>query len=404
MIKIIGLALVASYLWLFTPAATADPEQEAEWIYYVKKGDTLWDFCTGYLGRSDVIRCWKDVQRHNHIAAPKRIHPGIHLRVPISWITNIPVAAVVQFARGDVRQRQYGASQDIPVATGDQLRLGSRIIVADGGAVLRFKDGSELLLRHNSELFLQALTTHGNQSARSTLKLNRGSLDVEVPGDSGKKRFRILTPGAVAAVRGTEFRVTAKPDGVATQVEVLQGGVDVAAGGAGQLVPGGFGVSAVKGQPVQAPVKLLSAPGFDGLANRFDSDNVALAWQSVADARGYQLELYQGSSGEQVLYQHEAVDAQYRFANLPLGDYRLMVRAIADNGLRGLDSEPFQFQVLEKLAVPVLDGESASYKKKKLVVDWQAVDGAQDYFVEVSQQSDFQQILWSQQVSGTHLE
>ena len=404
--KITALACIVGYLCLFIPVVLADPksEPEAEWIYYVKKGDTLWEFCTQYLGRSDVERCWKDVQRHNNISVPKRMHPGIHLRVPISWITNIPVAAVVQFARGDVRQKPYGFSKEIAVASGDQLHLGSRIIVADGGAVLRFNDGSELLLRHHSELFLQALTTHGNKAARSTLKLNRGSLDVDVPHRQNGNRFRVLTPGAVAAVRGTEFRVAAKPDGLATQVEVLRGGVDVDAGSAGQLVPGGFGVSASKGQPVQAPVKLLPAPSFAGSANRYDSDNVAPQWQAVAAARGYQLELYNGTSGQQVLQQQEALDATYHFGNLPVGSYRLVVRAIADNGLRGLDSEPFQFQVLDKLAVPVVDVATAKYKKRRLGIQWQAVDRAQSYLLEVSRQADFQQVLWSQKVTETAIE
>ncbi|MDM3870183.1 FecR domain-containing protein [Porticoccus sp. W117] len=431
MTKIIRLALVASYLWLFTPSLFAGIEQadieqgdleqanskqtdseqasseqtssaqEAEWIYYVKKGDTLWDFCNDYLGRNDVINCWKSVQQHNGIGIPKRLHPGVRLRIPISWIQNIPVAAVVEFARGEVRQKKYGASGTLPVVTGDQLHLGTRITVLDGGAVLRFNDGSELLLRHHSELFLQALTTHGNKSARSTLKLNRGSVDVDVPRRQGENRFRVLTPGAVAAVRGTEFRVSAKPDGLTTQVEVLEGGVDVAAGKGGQLVSEGFGVNAVKGQPVQTPVKLLPAPTFNGAKNRFDSGSVTLSWQAVVGASGYQLELYKGADGEAILYQQETAAAEYQFANLPVHAYRLVVRAIASDGLRGRDSAPFHFQTLQKLAAPVFDEASVSYKKRTLAINWSAVENTQYYLLEVSRNADFGEIDWSQQLAET---
>ncbi|MGS2723817.1 FecR domain-containing protein [Porticoccus sp. GXU_MW_L64] len=401
MSKISKTVLIATSLWLSSLPLSAASEPEAEWIYYVKKGDTLWDFCNHYLGRSDVIRCWKNVQQHNGISVPKRMYPGVRLRIPISWIQSIPVAAMVEFARGDVRQQKYGASNTLPVVTGDPLHLGTRVTVADGGAVLRFNDGSELLLRNHSELYLQALTTHGNESARSTLKLNRGSVDVDVPRRQGDSLFRVLTPGAVAAVRGTEFRVFAKPDGLTTQVEVLEGGVDVAAGKSGQLVAGGFGVNAVKGLPVQAPIKLLPAPGFDGAKSRFDSGSVTLAWQQVIGASGYQLELYKGASGEAILYQQQSTSAEYRFASLPVDKYRLVVRAIANDGLRGQDSVPFHFQTLEKLATPVFDQVTAKYEKRTLNIHWPVVENAQHYLLEVSRQADFQEVIWSQQLTET---
>ncbi|UTW46132.1 FecR domain-containing protein [bacterium SCSIO 12696] len=387
------------FLCLLVLSTWAAEDEEPEWIYFVEKGDTLWQLCAESMGNRNVTQCWRNIQKHNGIGIPRHLRPGTHLRIPVGWIQTIPVAAVVQFASGDVSQTAYGASASIAVKNGDSVFLGSQLTVGEGAAVLVFNDGSELLLRHHSELVLQALTTHGNRSARSTLKLNKGALDAEAFRNQNKNRFKVKTPGAVAAVRGTKFRVAAKPGDTITHVEVLEGGVDVAAGHSGQQVPGGFGVKASKGQPVGKPVKLLPAPRIDGVKSTYDAGAVAVGWAAVNGAVGYQLELYQGSSGGEVIVQNNTVDNQYQFDQLPTGTYRLVVRAVSADGLRGKDSTAASFQTLEKLTAPVLNVADTRYKSKRLVTAWEPTANASGYLVEASSQPDFSQILFSESLS-----
>ena len=405
---------IACLCGLLAMVAKAEANSDIEWIYHVEKGDTLWDLCRQQLGETNTTRCWKKIQRYNGITVPKRMRPGAYLRIPVSWLKTIPVVASVQFARGEVSQQVFGAANAQPLATGDQVSLGSLVTVADGAAVLKFIDGSELLLRQQSELLVQAMTTQGNHSARTTLSLNKGEVDVgafhsKSPSSAGastpakkKKsgdRFRIKTPGVVAAVRGTEFRVAAQPDGITTQVEVLQGGVDVASDQSGQLVPAGYGVSAVKGQAVEAPRKLLPGPQFERVQASYNVGDVTVQWLPVEGAKSYQLELYKGATGREILLQQAVATASYRFANLAEGDYQLVVRAVSTDGLRGLDSRTLALKTLSQPPAPSLDKKTASHKKKQLTASWQPVDTAHGYVVEVSLQKDFSELLWQQSVT-----
>ena len=93
--------------------------------------------------------------------------------------------------------------------------------------MLVFGDGSRVLMRQASELrVLRSDKRALGGGVLVTLELVRGGLENMVnPRTSPDNRFEIRSPAAVAAVRGTRFRVIASEQ--RTWTEVLEGAVDV---------------------------------------------------------------------------------------------------------------------------------------------------------------------------------
>jgi hypothetical protein len=70
-----------------------------------------------------------------------------------------------------------------------------------------------------------SLVSDGKRDLPKALKLDSGAVMIEFEPGAGRKDFQILTPHAIAAVRGTKWAVELKPEQTSTLV--LFGAVDV---------------------------------------------------------------------------------------------------------------------------------------------------------------------------------
>lgn len=117
------------------------------------------------------------------------------------------------------------------LAVGDRLDAGTLLRTGAGGRVrLKFADGSVLVLADRSQLRIEAFSAAAAQPRAAELLLELGLVGQRVtPSASGS--WRVLTPTAVTAVRGTEFSVEVGDDR-GTAVHVKDGEVDVEPAGA----------------------------------------------------------------------------------------------------------------------------------------------------------------------------
>lgn|GEM_PF-708398 len=110
-------------------------------------------------------------------------------------------AARLDFAAGAVTAETAGAKR--PVKTGAALAAGDVIETAAAAtAVVRLADGSRLKLRGGSRL---QLTPQPPNSRATEVMLFLGGVFAQITKRSTDAEFRVRTPGAVAAVRGTRF-------------------------------------------------------------------------------------------------------------------------------------------------------------------------------------------------------
>ena len=146
------------------------------------------------------------------------------------------VAAVAALATPAAAQSNAGCRPD-PAATGPAITLdcghGLRITVERSAAY--------------------AVVDGDGDGRPEALRLDRGGALVKVDPGAGRG-FQILTPRAVASVRGTEWAVDAAPD--VTSVFVVSGRVAVAprGGGSGVVLQAGEGVD-VRGPGPQRAIR-----------------------------------------------------------------------------------------------------------------------------------------------------
>lgn len=118
-----------------------------------------------------------------------------------------------------------------PLAVGDRLDVGTTLRTGAGGRVrLKFGDGSVLVLADKSQLRLEAYTAGAAQPRTAEFMLELGLIGQKVSPVVGGS-WKVRTPTAVTAVRGTEFSVEVGDDR-ATAVHVKTGEVDVEPAGA----------------------------------------------------------------------------------------------------------------------------------------------------------------------------
>jgi hypothetical protein len=111
-----------------------------------------------------------------------------------------PPARLV-FASGDVTVESGGSGR--LAKAGEALADGDSVATSDKStAVVQLADGSRLKLRESGRL---VLTLPGPRSPSTEILLSLGSVFAKVAKQLHGAQFRVRTPTAVAAVRGTQF-------------------------------------------------------------------------------------------------------------------------------------------------------------------------------------------------------
>jgi hypothetical protein len=137
------------------------------------------------------------------------------------------VAAKVLSSEGEVEIRRPAADQPqvqkIAFKTADELKAGDTIITGrKGRLVLGLSDGSQAVIAAQTTVVIKDLT----QSPRTLFHVLRGKTRIQIEKLGGQPNpYRVNTPTAVIAVRGTIFDVLV--DGDETQVFLHEGEVAV---------------------------------------------------------------------------------------------------------------------------------------------------------------------------------
>lgn len=370
--------------------------QASDWRYSVRPGDTLWSVCQEYTVYEN---CWRELAGHNQMNNPQQLPIGTLLLIPVEWLKQAPVAAQAVYILGDV---SFSSRHKKPaeLIAGQALRIGNKIVVGQGSATLRFADGATIVMSANSELIIDSSSAIKQAKAQSIeVSLPRGEVQVTVPKRMPRTQFRIKTPTAVAAVRGTQFRVsssapTADSLGGQTRSEVLEGVVSVSASNDSQNITAGHGVRTMSGQGLSEPVTLLAAPRW----NRSCNDPGYVEWQISLAATQYRLALMVNDTKlDQVLSSVTVTDSSYVFKELEEGCYQVKVNAVDSQGYNGLESRR-QLCYEAQLSAPKIT--EAEFSHEGLFVAWDAVEDAMRYRVEVSKSEDFSSLITRQTIEA----
>lgn len=368
-----------------------------DFLYTVRQGDNPWNLTERYLLN---LSYWPRLQRYNRITDPLRLQPGSTLRIPTSWLSLRSTEVRIAEAQGQV-QVDGGSSGWQPVRSGQTLTAGQRLRTdTDGSATLNLSDGAQVLVRPGSELRLvQAQTPRieaGGLWVR--IELMRGGLENLVQRSPGSgTRFEIQTPAAVAAVRGTEFRVATTAE--ATRTEVLSGAVAFTTPRGSVALAPGTGSVTTPGQAPQAATPLLPEPDLSAVPARIERLPISVPLTPLAEAARYQAQLV--AVGSTVIASDESSPSpNARARDVPDGDYQLRVRGVDRLGLEGrqavrtvtIDARPEPPVLAEPGADATLASTAPAFR-------WSDAGAQASYRFQFSTSPDFSQPLADQSLT-----
>jgi len=305
-----------------------------EWHYTLRPGDTLQAISSTLLNHQFSF---SDVVKHNNINHQSALAPGSIIKIPLHWLKHQPQPAKIKSITGSVQIKRTTSSRYESLQADMQIRVGDEIVTRQGTVVIELADGSIIRLDEQSNLIFNRLSHFGKTGMVDTqLRLNRGSLTTDIPPLVKGSRYEIKTPSAVAAVRGTEFRL--KSDSKGTRVEVLEGSVEFTGEHGQVLVNAGQGASINTNTPRIELITLPRTPKTRLAKETINSLPAKIEWEQSQDAQAYQVRLTEKDKNGKLVQQSRQTQNALELNQIKNGDYELAVSNIDNNGYQGLDA------------------------------------------------------------------
>jgi hypothetical protein len=324
------LAFVISLFFSHISMAENNPGSE-EWHYTLRPGDTLQAISQSLLNHQFSF---SDIVKHNRIDNEHALAPGSIIKIPLHWLKQQPQPARIKSVTGSVQLKRASETRYEMLKSGILIRVGDEIVTRQGSTVIELADGSIIRLDEQSNLVFNRLSHFGKTGMVDTqLRLNKGSLTTDIPPLVKGSRYEIKTPSAVAAVRGTEFRLRSDENG--TQLEVLEGTVELSGEHGTVLVNSGQGAT-VSSKHARIDVnKLPPAPATRVAQESINRLPASIEWKKTQDTQAYQVRLTEQDKHGRLVQQQLQTANSMELNGINNGAYELAVSSIGNNGLRG---------------------------------------------------------------------
>ncbi len=313
------------------------PSPSADIDYTAKPRDTMIGIARRYLIEGQLLEVQRALWEHNKLKDKDQITPGQIIRIPENWMKDDANSIQLAHVEGDVQSKGQPLRPGAKLAPGDDFKTGR-----DGYVTIKLSDGSTLMLQPGSDMSIAGVKKSPlapAADAQFTLKNGRVEATVAKRSVTGA-RFEVRTPIAVAAVRGTKFRVVADDEKRTATSEVVEGTVEVNdTGNLGSVsVLAGFGTRVAEGQAPIAPRALLPGPRLWTGLRLWVRRPVRLNFTRLAGAVSYRLLVARRADFADVISETLLTTNEIVLPDLPNGPYFLKVRGIDDLGLEGRDT------------------------------------------------------------------
>lgn len=296
----------------------------------VEPGDTVLSIARRELGSAAFAR---PLAEFNGLEPGGALLPGDIVRIPI----HVPArgeTAIVAFVKGEVTRAGVPLEQDALLAEGDVVVTGE-----NGFASIAFSSGSVVNLQPNTTATLLRLSClESDDSCLIEVSAERGEFKSDVESRDGQPTdFRISTPFASAAVRGTVFETVVGTETL--RAAVTEGEIGVEAEGERVELPEGFGSVTRAGEPPGQPQELLPEPVFRNVPTRLAAGDV-LSWFALSDAIAYSALLSLDPDGVQTVAEPTVVANSLSIPpDIAGGVYYVSLRGVDSSDLPGRVSD-----------------------------------------------------------------
>ena len=376
----------------------------------VARNDTLIGLCQRYLQHPEQ---WQVIARLNGLAQPDLLAPGQKIVVPVEMLKGVPLQARVTFLKGTGFLKEPGSAVWNPLHRGEAIPVGSSLKSGPASSVeVSFADGTLFLLRENTALTVKE-ARQGVLHLLRVLYLEAGKVITRVKAATGRdSRFEIETPSALAAARGTEYRVGVDEAGT-TRAEMLERSIAFSAMGSTIALNQDEGSFARFREPPQAARKLLPPPEPAGLEPSYRETPLTLRFSPVAGAARYRAVLARDREGmdtvkEALILPGEALEV----APESDGSYYVIASSIDSEGLEGRLSHPRELVLHregKKPEAPEIPApeirvprDAARLRTTRLAITWQKVPGATRYQLQIADDPGFSRLVTDEKdLAGT---
>jgi hypothetical protein len=291
-------------------------------------GDTFRSIARRELGKSGLS---SQLAAFNDLPEDSPLEDGQLIRIPLYVPARREFATVV-FVKGQVSRADTALQRD------DEIYLNDLIATGENGFLsLEFSSGSVVNLQPNTAARLMRLNCLPvDDSCLIEVEADTGELKADVNSRNGQPtEFRITTPYASAAVRGTVFDVNTRDASVL--IGVTEGNVDVAAQDIMVPLDAGFGAITEEGKPPSDPIELLPAPVYRYVPLRVAAGD-EISWWELSDVNTWLAQLSTDSAGNSVTAEFSSTTNHLQITDVEPGDYYLNLRGLDGNGLKGFVS------------------------------------------------------------------
>lgn len=385
-----------------TRAAAGEPDEFL--VYRLSEHDTLIGIGRALLEQPGD---WRQVAALNGLFPHQyqRLRVGHSLRIPRSLLKSQPTQARVTVASGNVSADGKPARVGELVGEAALLNTG-----ADGILEIQLGDGSTLRLAPNSRMRLERLRRyHRDDIVEARTLLEAGRVEAQA-GPQRRKPLQIRTPFATAAVRGTQFRVGSAADVVTA--EVLEGGVQwgqptdavqgVRTTESRRLqvaVSGGFGAAGSRAG-VTAPERLLPAPNLAAWPGSVQTAVLGLDFGAVEQARAYRIQISEDPAFVTLIQERVQERPRMDYATRRDGSLYVRVRPIAASSVEGYDQVArIDVRARPFAPVPRPAPNSGVLFEPVVTVNWNTVELASGYRLQLAEDEAFSRILSEQQLT-----
>ncbi|MEE9432930.1 MAG: FecR domain-containing protein [Sphingorhabdus sp.] len=326
-----GFFIVIFAALLFTLPQTATAQDGDGYISYrFKRGDTLIGIANRYFRKPGLYRI---VQRRNRISDAKRIRVGRTIRISRSFLKFRRSQARLVSVRGRVLRSGRVAKG------GDVIREGASLSTAASSFVsLALEDGSTISLPSNSSMRIRRLRRYVlGGSLDYDFAVSRGGVRSKVsPKRSRDDRYRVRSPRAVSAVRGTDFQTRYDEAANRDYAEVIEGGLEVGMADNHKVaVESGNGL-AVNSSGQFAIETLRPAPDLQNPGRTQSAPLVKFAAAPASGSAGQRYTLAADAGFTDMIADAKVNGQTASFSDIPNGNYFIRVRAISETGMEGL--------------------------------------------------------------------
>lgn len=376
----LGLSLASS----FPAVAQQSGGQIISRDVVVLEGETLQSIAKREFGKGGLA--WH-LAESNNLKVNAKLVPGDVLRIPLFVPARDEYATIV-FSKGTVTRDGEILNVDDKIFLNDTIETDS-----SGFVSVVFESGSVVNLQPNSTAKLVQLhCLPQDDSCLIEVRSDKGELSSDVESSNDQPTdFRITTPYATAAVRGTTLDFGAV-DGKMI-VGVTEGRVNLQASGARVPLDAGFGSVTSSGSAPSEPVPLLPPPVYRYIPTRAAAGD-SLRWWELTSVGSYAAVISNDSGGNDVVEKFAGAQSTVTVGdNLSPGNYYVAVRGIDDAGIKGFkSSSKFTVAAIDPSLIPVdttIEREGNEY----LVTVVNPYEQARGYEIQVSYSENFEDPL-----------